>query len=99
MKQAHKKRPPRATANSPPGLPDIGKLLYKSCIFLNFFICLIFPLSQTHYLTYCSRMDIGLWTYQRHKQDPYQYWFQGHLFSAETTGDIPDCRHRTVGCK
>lgn len=24
MKQAHKKRPPRATANSPPGLPDMG---------------------------------------------------------------------------
>lgn len=30
MEQAHKKRPPRATANSPPGLPDMGKLLYKS---------------------------------------------------------------------
>ena len=30
MKQAHKKRSPRATANSPPGLPDMGKLLYKS---------------------------------------------------------------------
>lgn len=30
MKQAHKKRPPRATANSPPGLSDMGKLLYKS---------------------------------------------------------------------
>ena len=24
MKQAHKKRPPRATANSPPVLPDMG---------------------------------------------------------------------------
>lgn len=31
MKQAHKKRPPRATANSPPGLPDMGGILfYKS---------------------------------------------------------------------
>ena len=30
MKQAYKKRPPRATANSPLGLPDMGKLLYKS---------------------------------------------------------------------
>lgn len=32
MKQAHKKRPPRATANSPPALPADGggKLLYKS---------------------------------------------------------------------
>lgn len=30
MKQVYKKRPPRATANSPPGLPDMGKLLYKS---------------------------------------------------------------------
>lgn len=30
MEQAHKKRPPRATANSPPVLSDMGKLLYKS---------------------------------------------------------------------
>lgn len=30
MKQAYKKRPPRATANSPPVLPDMGKLFYKS---------------------------------------------------------------------
>ena len=30
MKQAHIKRPPRATANNAPVLPDMGKLLYKS---------------------------------------------------------------------
>lgn len=31
MKQAHKKRPPHATANSPPTLPADGqKLFYKS---------------------------------------------------------------------
>lgn len=30
MKQAYKKRPPRATANSPPVLPDMGELFYKS---------------------------------------------------------------------
>jgi hypothetical protein len=30
MKQAYKKRPPRATANSPPLLADMGKLFYKS---------------------------------------------------------------------
>lgn len=34
MKQTHQKRPPRATANSPPGLPDMGKLLYKSAKFI-----------------------------------------------------------------
>ena len=34
MKQAHKKRPPRATANSPPVLPDMGELLYKSGKFI-----------------------------------------------------------------
>lgn len=34
MKQAHKKRPPRATANNPPVLPDMGKLLYKSGKFI-----------------------------------------------------------------
>lgn len=30
MKQAYKKRPHLATANSPPVLSDMGKLLYKS---------------------------------------------------------------------
>lgn len=30
MKQAHKKRSPRATANSPPVLADMGELFYKS---------------------------------------------------------------------
>ena len=30
MEQAHKKRSPRATANSPPVLANMGKLLYKS---------------------------------------------------------------------
>lgn len=34
MKQAHKKRSPRATANSPPVLADMGKLLYKSGKFI-----------------------------------------------------------------
>ena len=28
MKQAYKKRPPRATANSPLGLPDMGKIYF-----------------------------------------------------------------------
>lgn len=35
MERAHKKRPPRATANSPPVLADMGKLLYKSVKFIN----------------------------------------------------------------
>lgn len=37
MKQAHKKRPPRATANSPLVLADMGggKLFYKSGKFIN----------------------------------------------------------------
>ena len=36
MKQAHKKRPPHATANSPPTLPPDGqKLFYKSGKFIN----------------------------------------------------------------
>lgn len=30
MEQAHKKRSPRATANSPPVLADMGELFYKS---------------------------------------------------------------------
>lgn len=28
MKKAHKKRPPCATANSPPGLPDMGEFYF-----------------------------------------------------------------------
>lgn len=28
MEQAHKKRPPCATANSPPVLPDMGKIYF-----------------------------------------------------------------------
>ena len=35
MKQAYKKRSPRATANNPPVLSDMGKLLYKSAKFIN----------------------------------------------------------------
>ena len=34
MQKTHKKRPPRATANSPPVLADMGKLLYKSGKFI-----------------------------------------------------------------
>ena len=41
MEQTHKKRSPRATANSPPGLPDMGELLYKSVKFINISCMLI----------------------------------------------------------
>ena len=36
MKQAHKKRPPRATANSPPILTDMGKIYFINLV--NLFI-------------------------------------------------------------
>ena len=32
MEQAHKKRPPRATANSPPGLPDMGEFYFINLV-------------------------------------------------------------------
>lgn len=32
MKKAHKKRPPRATANSPPGLSDMGKIYFINLV-------------------------------------------------------------------
>ena len=32
MKQAHKKRPPRATANSPTGLSDMGKIYFINLV-------------------------------------------------------------------
>lgn len=48
MKQAHKKRSSRATANSPLGLPDMGKLLYKSEeIFKLFYLPHLSPLPNT----------------------------------------------------
>lgn len=32
MKQAHKKRSPRATANSPPVLPDMGEFYFINLV-------------------------------------------------------------------
>ena len=32
MEQAHKKRSPRATANSPPGLSDMGKIYFINLV-------------------------------------------------------------------
>ena len=32
MKQAYKKRPPRATANSPPVLPDMGEIYFINLV-------------------------------------------------------------------
>lgn len=32
MEQTHKKRPPRATANSPPGLSDMGKIYFINLV-------------------------------------------------------------------
>lgn len=32
MKEAHKKRSPRATANSPPVLPDIGGIYFINLV-------------------------------------------------------------------
>lgn len=32
MEQAHKKRPPCATANSPPVLPDMGKIYFINLV-------------------------------------------------------------------
>ena len=50
MKEAHKKRPPRATANSPPVLADMGKLLYKSVKFsLNrYYISPVIPINSRY---------------------------------------------------
>lgn len=46
MKKAHKKRPPRATANSPPGLSDMGKIYFINLE--NFFII---PISDSLWRT------------------------------------------------
>lgn len=32
MEQAYKKRPPRATTNSPPGLPDMGEFYFINLV-------------------------------------------------------------------
>lgn len=39
MKQAYKKRPPRATANSPPELPDMGEIYFINL--RNFYISVV----------------------------------------------------------
>lgn len=46
MEQAHKKRPPCATANSPPVLPDMGKIYFINLA--NFFII---PISDSLWRT------------------------------------------------
>lgn len=46
MEQAHKKRSPRATANSPPVLPDMGKIYFINLV--NFFII---PISDSLWRT------------------------------------------------
>lgn len=46
MKEAHKKRSPRATANSPPVLPDIGGIYFINLT--NFFII---PISDSLWRT------------------------------------------------
>ncbi len=46
MEQAHKKRPPCATANSPPVLPDMGKIYFINL--KNFFII---PISDSLWRT------------------------------------------------
>lgn len=38
MKQAHKKRPPRATANSPPILTDMGEIYFINLANFNILI-------------------------------------------------------------
>ena len=38
MKQAHKKRSPRATANSPPGLSDMGEFYFINLVNFNILI-------------------------------------------------------------
>ena len=43
MTQAHKKRPPRATANSPPILADMGKIYFINLVNLIY-----------NYLTICK---------------------------------------------
>ena len=43
MKQAYKKRSPRATANSPPGLPDMGEFYFINLVNLIY-----------NYLTICK---------------------------------------------
>ena len=56
MEQAYKKRSPRATANSPPVLADMGKLLYKSVNFKTTTKIYLTQLSM-HYFIYCYTIN------------------------------------------
>lgn len=47
MKQAHKKRSPRATANSPPGLSDMGEFYFINLENFNIFYMYVFMITTT----------------------------------------------------
>lgn len=47
MKQAYKKRPPRATANSPPVLADMGEFYFINLANFNIFYMYVFMITTT----------------------------------------------------
>lgn len=47
MKQAYKKRPPRATANSPPVLADMGEFYFINLENFNIFYMYVFMITTT----------------------------------------------------
>lgn len=47
MEQAHKKRPPRATANSPPVLSDMGEFYFINLENFNIFYMYVFMITTT----------------------------------------------------
>ena len=58
MKQAHKKRSPRATANSPPGLPDMGKIYFINLVNVILLVFILLYTNKIAVIAPCKRNRI-----------------------------------------
>ena len=58
MKQAYKKRPPRATANSPPGLPDMGEFYFINLLNVILLVFILLYTNKIAVIAPCKRNRI-----------------------------------------
>lgn len=58
MKQAHKKRPPRATANSPPGLADMEEIYFINLVNVILLVFILLYTNKIAVIAPCKRNRI-----------------------------------------
>lgn len=83
MEQAHKKRPPCATANSPPVLPDMGKIYFINLV--NFYTSFVIYSKSALYKTHIAFKE------QIRNKTVFFYnsvFFSFHLISFFALGNI-----------